>query len=56
MGSTLTQMSMDARGAMPNASTTPINVDVILLSREESLLFNESMQFNLKKTIPRKKF
>jgi len=47
---------LDARGAMPNASTTPINVDAILLSREESLLFNESMQFSLKKTIPRKKF
>jgi hypothetical protein len=32
---------LDARGAMPNAPTTPNNVGVILLSREESLLFNK---------------
>jgi hypothetical protein len=40
---------------MPNAPTTPSNVDVILLFGEESLLFNESRQFSLKKTIRRKK-
>jgi hypothetical protein len=38
---------LDARRAMPNAPTTPSNVGAILLSREESLLLNESRQFNL---------
>jgi hypothetical protein len=33
---------LDARGAMPNAPTNPCNVDVIILSSEESLLLNES--------------
>jgi len=52
MGSTLTQMSMevlDARTAMPNAPTTPSNVGAIFLSREKSLLINESRQFSLEK-------
>jgi hypothetical protein len=34
---------------MPNAPTTPSNVGVILLSREESQLFNESRQFSLER-------
>jgi hypothetical protein len=40
---------LDAQGAMPNAPTTPNNVGAILLSREESLLLNESRQLNLEK-------
>ncbi len=32
---------LDARGAMPNAPTTPSNVGAILISREESLFLNE---------------
>jgi hypothetical protein len=40
---------LDAQGAMPNAPTTPSNVDVILFSREESLIFNESRQLNFEK-------
>jgi hypothetical protein len=38
-----------ARKAMPNTPTTPSNVGAILLSREESLLLNESKQFNLER-------
>jgi hypothetical protein len=34
---------------MPNAPTTPSNVDVIFLSREESLILNELRQFNLER-------
>jgi hypothetical protein len=33
----------------PNAPTTLSNVGVILLSREESLLFNESKQLNFER-------
>jgi hypothetical protein len=40
---------LDAQGTMPNAPTIPTNVGVILLSREESLLFNESKQLSLEK-------
>jgi hypothetical protein len=40
---------LDAQGAMPNAPTTPNNIDVIFLSKEESLLFNESKQFSLER-------
>jgi hypothetical protein len=40
---------LDAQGAMPNAPTTPNNIDVILLFKGESLLFNESKQFSLKR-------
>jgi hypothetical protein len=40
---------LDAQGAMLNASTTPSNVDAILLCRKESLLLNELRQFNLEK-------
>ncbi len=40
---------LDARGAMPNAPTTPSNVGAILLSMEESLLLNESRQFQIEK-------
>jgi hypothetical protein len=40
---------LDAQGAMPNAPPTPKNIGVILFSREESLLFNESRQLNLEK-------
>jgi hypothetical protein len=32
---------------MPNAPTTPNNVGAILLSKENSLLLNESRQFSL---------
>jgi hypothetical protein len=32
---------------MPNAPTTPSNVGAILLSKEGSLLLNESRQFSL---------
>jgi hypothetical protein len=32
---------------MPNAPTTPSNVGAIFLSKEESLLLNESRQFSL---------
>ncbi len=38
---------LDAWGAMPNAPTTPNNVGAILLSKENSLLLNESRQFSL---------
>jgi hypothetical protein len=34
---------------MPNAPTTPSNVGAILLSREESLILNESRQFSLER-------
>jgi hypothetical protein len=34
---------------MPNAPTTPNNVGAILLSRDESLLFNELKQFNFER-------
>jgi hypothetical protein len=40
---------LDARTAMPNAPTTPSNVGAILLSREKSLLINESRKFSLEK-------
>jgi hypothetical protein len=40
---------LDARGAMSNAPTIPNNVGVILFSREESLLFNESKQLSLER-------
>jgi hypothetical protein len=40
---------LDAQGAMPNALTTSSNVGAILLSKEESLLFNESEQFSLER-------
>jgi hypothetical protein len=40
---------LDARRAMPNAPSTPSNVGVILLSREESLLFNESRQLRFER-------
>jgi hypothetical protein len=43
---------LDAQGAMPNAPTIPSNVGAILLSKEESLLFNELKQHSF----PRKKF
>ncbi len=43
---------LDAQGAMPSAPTTPSNVGAILLSKEESLLLNESKQHSF----PRKKF
>jgi hypothetical protein len=34
---------------MPNAPTTPNNVGAIFLSREESLLLNESRQLSLER-------
>ncbi len=40
---------LDAQGAMPNAPTTLSNVGAILLSTEESLLFNESKQLSLER-------
>jgi len=40
---------LDARGTMSNAPTIPNNVGVILLSRDESLLFNESKQLSLER-------
>ncbi len=40
---------LDARKAMPNAPTTSSNVGVIFLSREKSLLFNESRQLSLER-------
>jgi hypothetical protein len=40
---------LNAQGAMANAPTTLSNVGAILLSKEESLLFHESRQFNLEK-------
>jgi len=40
---------LDARGAMPNAPTTPTNVGAILLFKEKSLFFNESKQLNLER-------
>jgi len=43
------------RGAMPNAPTTPNNVGTILFFKEESLLFNESMQHSFEKQSQRKK-
>jgi hypothetical protein len=50
MGSALTHESvLNAQKAMPNAPTTPSNVGAILLSSEESLLFNESRQLSLEK-------
>jgi len=40
---------LDAWRAMLNAPITPSNVGAIFLSREESLLLNESKHFNLEK-------
>jgi len=40
---------LDAQGDMPNAPTNPSNVGAIFLSREESLLFNESMQVSVER-------
>jgi hypothetical protein len=40
---------LDAQRAMPNAPTTPSNVGAILLSREVSLLLNESRQLSLER-------
>jgi hypothetical protein len=40
---------LDARRAMPNKPTIPSNVGAILLSREESLLLNESKQLSLER-------
>jgi len=40
---------LDAQKAMPNAPTTSSNVGVIFLSREKSLLFNESRQLSLER-------
>ncbi len=40
---------LDAWKAMPNAPTTPSIVGAILLSREKSLLLNESRQLSLEK-------
>jgi hypothetical protein len=40
---------LDAQRAMLNAPTILDNVGAILLSREESLLLNESKQLNLEK-------
>jgi hypothetical protein len=40
---------LDAQGAMPNTLTTPSNVGAIFLSREESLLLNESKQLSFEK-------
>jgi hypothetical protein len=40
---------LDVRKAMSNAPTIPSNVGAILLSWEESLLLNESMQLNLER-------
>jgi hypothetical protein len=40
---------LDAQRAMPNAPTIPNDVGVILLSMEESLLFNESRQLSFEK-------
>ncbi len=40
---------LDAWGAMPIAPTTPSNVGAIFISREESLLFNESKQLRLER-------
>jgi hypothetical protein len=39
---------------MPNAPTTPSNVGAIFLFREESLLLNETRQFNLEKQSQRR--
>jgi hypothetical protein len=41
---------------MPNAPTIPSNVGAILLSREESLLFYESRQFNLERQSKRRNY
>jgi hypothetical protein len=40
---------LDAQRVMPNAPTTPSNVDVILVFWEESLLLNESKQLSLER-------
>jgi len=40
---------LDAQGAMPNAPTIPSNVGAIFLSREKSLLLNESRQLSLER-------
>ncbi len=40
---------LDAQEAMQNAPTAPSNVGAILLSKEESLLFNESMQVSVER-------
>jgi len=47
---------LDAQGAMPNALTTPSNVGAIFLSREESLLLNESRQLSFEKQSQRRNF
>jgi hypothetical protein len=41
---------------MLNAPTTPYNIDVIFLCREESLLFNGSKQLNFERQSQRKIF
>ncbi len=46
---------LDAQRAMPNAPTIPNNVVAILLSREKSVLLNESKQLNLEKQSQGKK-
>jgi len=40
---------LDAQGEMLNAPTIPSNVGAIFLSKEESLLLNESKQFCLER-------
>ncbi len=40
---------LDAQGAMPSALTTPSNVGAIFLSKEESLVFNESRQLSFER-------
>ncbi len=40
---------LDARGAMPNSLTIPSNVGIILLFREESLLFNQLTQLSFER-------
>jgi hypothetical protein len=40
---------LDAQRGMLNATAIPSNVGAILLSREESLLLNESRQFSLER-------
>jgi hypothetical protein len=40
---------LDARGAMQNSLTIPSNVGIILLFREESLLFNQLTQLSFER-------
>jgi hypothetical protein len=40
---------LDARRPVPNAPTIPNNVVAIFLSKEKSLILNESKQFRLEK-------